>query len=86
MQKRVEKNKDCYWCAGSGTVLPEQGVTFGGQECTACDSAALLREQDPKPYAYAVGNQLFWDRQEAIAAAEKTPVYDLYLRSAFKQN
>lgn len=38
---------------------------------------------EAKPYAYAVGNQLFWDRQEAIAAAGKTPVYDLYLRSAF---
>lgn len=40
---------------------------------------------DAVPYAYAAAGKLFWDRQEAIAAAEKTPVYDLYTRDAFNR-
>jgi hypothetical protein len=48
MRMRIEANHNCYWCGGFGIVAPEQGVTFGGQECTYCDSAKQIREAKAK--------------------------------------
>lgn len=37
---------DCYWCGGTGTVLPEQGVTQGGQACKECQAGELKKQED----------------------------------------
>lgn len=41
MSEHTKNMEYCYWCLGSGIVLPEQGVTAGGQVCKYCSTGEL---------------------------------------------